>query len=267
MGENRVQSAMVDELIAREGPGVQISIAARRLEDGRTWEHNARQVYPAASTIKLAILIALHQAVDAGRLRLDELRPAQPGQRAQGSGVLTWLTPGLALTLADHAYLMIAISDNTASNVLIDAVGIDVINRSIVDLGSRETVLGRHFLGRTPLPDEGDNVTSAHDLVTLLSAIADGTAASPRSCALMLQTLTLQQYRDELPRLLPATIQFAGKSGWLDILVHDSGLFTGPGGTLAVAVLTAGYPDKHAAGTVIGEIGLALAYEAGIVGL
>jgi beta-lactamase class A len=89
--------------------------------------------------------------------------------------------------------------------------------------------------------------------------VAEGRAASPAGCAWVRDLLTGQQHRDRLARRLPPGVAFAGKSGSLPGLVHDCGLLTGPGGTVAVAVLTRGIPDPYAADAAIGEIGHAAA--------
>ena len=247
------------EALAREaGDGIEIGVAARLVGTERAWRLAADRPFPAASTIKTAILVALYREVDAGRLSLDDTRPVDQAARVPGSGVLTWMRPGLSLPLADLAYLMIAVSDNTASNLLLDAVGIDRVRATIAELGLAATALNRRFLGRAPGPGEPENVASAADLATLLAAIAAGTAAAPGSCARMRATLALQQNRDRLARYLPPTVSFAGKSGTLLGLVHDTGLIATPFGPFAVAVLTRGFADPYAAHDLIGRIALAL---------
>jgi beta-lactamase class A len=178
-----------------------------------------------------------------------------------GSGVLTWLGPGLELSLADLAYLMVAVSDNTASNLLLDAVGFDRVQGTIASLGLVGTALKRRFLGRAPAAGEPENLTTAADLARLLAAIADDSAASPAGCARMRELLALQQDRARLARRLPAGVAFGGKSGSLPGLVHDAGLLTGPADVLAVAVLTRGFPDPYAAEEAIGEVALAMLEE------
>jgi beta-lactamase class A len=173
-------------------------------------------------------------------------------------------TPGLELSLADHALLMIAISDNSASNVLIDAIGAEGILETQRSLALNGTNFGRRFLGRAPERGSPDNVTTAGDLVKLLSAIASGTATSTELCTWMLQMLAMQQFTDRLGRSLPATVTFAGKSGSLDGLSHDSGLLRSSKGTAAVAVLTHGIRDKHEAAMLIGRIGSSVVEDLGL---
>ncbi len=239
---------------------VRRAVVIQRVSDGGRWQMNGEQRFPAASTIKLAILVATARAFDAGLLRPDEVVPISPASRVPGSGVLTWLNDDLRLSIVDLAYLMIAISDNTASNVLIDALGEARIRNEITALGLAGTELNRRFIGRLPDPHEPENWTTAADLVMLLVKIATGAAASPERCRWMRDVLALQQHRDRLARSLPPGVTFAGKSGSLPGMVHDTALLTGPGDTIAVAVLTTqGVDDAYAADSVLGVIGQAAA--------
>lgn len=244
--------------IATAPVGASVAVSVRNLRSGASFGHEETRVFAAASTIKMVILVALAQAVDDGRLGLSDPSAVLTTQKVGGSGVLDWLQTGLELTLRDHAWLMIAISDNTASNVLIDAVGRPASHDVQRSLGLTATSLNRRFLGR--LPDQGapENVATAADLTILLADIAGGTAASPERCAWMLDLLAGQQHTNRLPRHLPEGVTFAGKSGSLDKIAHDAGLLRGPGGEAAVAVLTQGFDDPYAVDAYIGGIGSAM---------
>jgi len=241
--------------------GAGLGVAARLVGRDRAWRWDADRVFPAASTIKLAVLVAAFRDVDAGRLDLDRMVSIEPGAVVGGSGVLAWLRPGLVLPLADLLYLMVAVSDNTASNLVIDAVGLDRIAAVVADLGLRQTALARRFLGRLPDPGQPENLTTAADLVELLSAIAADRAARPAACARMRDLLALQHDRDRLARRLPPAIPFGGKSGSLPGLAHDAGLLDTPAGPLAVAVLTSGVADPYAAHELIGQVALGVVEE------
>ena len=256
----------VERRVAEAGPGRRFGIAARLLGTDRWWRLGADEPFPAASTIKLPILVALHQEAAGGRLDLVAERPIHPAARVGGSGVLANLSPGLRLSLADLAYLMIAVSDNTASNVLLDLLGMDRVRRTMAELGMTRSELGRRFLGRLPEPGEGDNLTTAADLVALLAAVAEGRAADAESCAAMRRTLDLQQHREMLARRLPEGLRFGGKSGWLPGLAHDAGLIEGPGGTLVVAVMTSGFADSYDAHEAIWRILESLIEASGVAG-
>lgn len=243
------------EAIVRDAPG-SWSIAVQGGDGEVLWEHGARQPRLAASTIKLAVLVALFRAVEAGRVRLDERRAMTAADKVGGSGVLRALHDGLALPLDDLAYLMIAISDNTASNLLLDAVGTTGVNAALADLGLRGTTLGRRFLGRAARAGEPENVTTAADLARLLRAILAGRAAGAASCARMLALLREQQHRERLARFLPPTVAYAGKGGTLPGLALDAGILSAPRGPLIVAALAADLPAPFAADESMGHLAL-----------
>lgn len=256
----------VESIVAEAPPETTVGVSVRVVGTGESWGYNDGLVLPAASTIKVTILAALYRDVDAGRVSLDEVVLVDPVAKVEGSGVLTWLRDGLRLPVADLAYLMIAISDNTASNLLMDLVGRPRVQATIDDLGLRDTALNRHFLGRMPDPGMPENLTSAGDLAALMERIAAGTAASAESCARMRATLALQQYRDRLGRFLPEALAFAGKTGSIGDYVHDSGLIETPRGTLGLAVMTKGFSESHAAEAFIGRVAIAAVEGLGVGG-
>jgi beta-lactamase class A len=255
MGTGRARWDEVRRAVAGAPDSVTVAFSARLVGDDEQFTILGDQRLSAASTIKLAILIAFAESVDHGRLDPVQRASVSPADKVAGSGVLNWLHDGLTLTLADLAWLMIAVSDNTASNMLIDRLGVDAIGATCARLGATGTQLNRHFM-RPKGPDDHNYVT-ADDLVMLLIAIAEDRAASPERCAWMRRLLADQQDHDRLARHLPAGVAFAGKSGWQQGLSHDCALLSGPGGTLAIAALTEGFADHHEANALLGRIGLA----------
>lgn len=235
--------------------GITVAVSLHHLEPEERKEYLGHRPFRAASTIKILILIAVARALDSGALDLSSRIIPEPQTRVGGSGVLNWLSRDLSPTLADHAWLMIAISDNTASNVLIDAVGLPAIVSVGRDLGLTETVLHRHFMSTKRRPQDPSNCVSAVDLTAILTAIAADRAASPERCAWMRSLLANQQYREGIARHLPEGIDYAGKTGWQSEIVHDCGLLAGPGGTIALAILTEGYAEPYPAHELMGRIG------------
>lgn len=219
-----------------------------------SWARHGDSPFLSASTIKVAILVAVAQAIDRGALRHDDRRSARPVDTITGSGVLKGLEPGLSLTIDDHAWLMIAISDNTASNVLIEAVGLDAVRAATTSLGLAGTHLRRPFLGVLPSDDLPRNQITASDLVSTLAAILDGRAASTESCQWMRTLLAQQQYVERLGRDLPDGVSFAGKSGSLDGTVHDAAILDGPGGQVIIAILTSGVTQPYEVDAVLGRL-------------
>jgi len=159
-------------------------------------------VLPAASTIKLFIYAAFRRS----RLDPAELSPAED---VGGSGVAEYLqTP---LTLADHAFLMLAVSDNASTNVLLDRLGLDAVAEEISRLGLRNTRVRRKMMTAGP-----ENETTAVDLATGLARLLD----EPFADELLVALRVAADAESFLPHLLPhATI--AAKSGELDSVRHE----------------------------------------------
>jgi beta-lactamase class A len=161
-------------------------------------------VMPTASLIKVPVLVSLYQAVHEGSINLtDRIRYADE-HRCLGSGVLIHLTPGVEMAVRDAAVLMIIISDNVATNMMIDLVGLEQVNVTMRRLGLNKTTLFQR-LGDTKagLDARKMSVSTAREMARLLELIARHEAVSPEASEDMLRIMRRQDYRHELSRLLP----------------------------------------------------------------
>lgn len=239
--------------------GMRLSLAARHLESGSTLDHDADRPVTAASTIKTLILVTVARALDAGTLALDTEIPVRDAWRIGGSGVLNWLHRGITLPLEDHAWLMIAISDNTASNALIETVGLETVQRTATELGVPSLHLGRRFYGYLPEGETNVNEVTARGLTDLLTGIWRDEVASPERCAWMQRLHAEQQHRDRLARHLPEGVTYAGKTGTLDGISHDIAVISGPKGDIAVSALIESTADSYEDDAYLGTLGAAVA--------
>jgi beta-lactamase class A len=239
--------------------GMRLALAARHLGSGSTLDHDADRPVTAASTIKTLILAALARALDAGTLALDTEIEIRDAWRIGGSGVVNWLHCGIALPVEDLAWLMIAISDNTTSNALIETVGLDVIQRTATELDVPSLHLGRRFYGYLPKGETNVNEVTARGLTDLLTGIWTDEAASPERCAWMRKLHADQQHRDRLPRCLPEGVTYAGKTGTVDGISHDIGVISGPTGEVAVSALIESNRGHYEDNIFLGTIGKAVA--------
>ena len=230
-----------------------VALAARHQETGRTWRHNERVVMPSASLIKLPILATFWEAVEAGRIDPDERTDVPAGTSVEGTGVLKALAPGLQPTWSDLATLMITVSDNTATNLIIDRLGMETIQEWIDKAGLADTRLERRMMDRAAMNAGRGNWTSAADMETLLSAVAAGTCVSGDASHRMRRALEAQQIQDRLPRRLGEGVRVANKTGNFADVIHDAGIVTWPGGTLVIAVLTQGMRPAWQAMDAIAE--------------
>lgn len=192
------------------------------LTSGERISRLGNEPFPTASTIKIAILYELFAAADEGRVALDTVRPLTAGARVGGSGILQELTsPSLALV--DYATLMIVLSDNSATNLLIDELGLEAVNRRMRGLG-----LGRIWLQRRMIDLEAaragrENLAAPCDIADLLGAVHAGRALSPASRETML-TILRKPKDTPLTRSVPAGVAIASKPGGLEGVAVDAGL-------------------------------------------
>ncbi|MEX1127578.1 MAG: serine hydrolase [Vicinamibacterales bacterium] len=192
------------------------------LQSGERFERLPDEIFPLASTIKLAILYELFKQADEGRLNLDEVRPLERRHVVGGSGVLTQLTAP-AMPLRDYAILMVVLSDNTATNLLIDAVGMENVTRRMNALGMKTLLLRRKMIDAEAARRGDENVGTPNDLARLLTAMyrSEGlTRASSDAIIEILRKPKTSALRDGVPGNVPV----ANKTGTLEGVAADAGI-------------------------------------------
>lgn len=178
--------------------------ALTELETGQHISIDEDDVMPTASLIKVPILVALYQAVEERRVRLEDRVSYQPEHCVLGSGVLSRLDYGVEMSVRDAAVLMIIISDNVATNIVVDLMSVDYVNEQQRRLGLEQTTLFCRLGGPSMGPDARKmSVSTASETVWLLQLIARHRAVSAEASEDMLRILRRQDYRHKLTRLLP----------------------------------------------------------------
>lgn len=238
----------IDEEIAAQARGFsgQFGLWAYCPDTGETISYAADRPYPSASTLKLMILYTVWAQAALGRLSLEEPLAVQSEDLVSGSGILKELTPGGSLSVRDLATLMIVISDNTASNVLIDRVGLSTINATCGELGLNDTRLYNRFMryvAGNPL-----NSTSPADLGSLLLRVAEHQVLTPTACDEMLDILQRQHFRDYLTRRIPAFFSdnppsLAAKDGTIEGVRNAVGYVRAADRRYVVAIMSEGCTD------------------------
>ena len=192
------------------------------IEAGERFERLPGETFPLASTIKLAILYELFKQADEGRLKLDEPRPLDRRHVVGGSGVLAELTSP-SMPLRDYAVLMIVLSDNSATNLLIDIVGMENVTARMSALGIPGLKLRRRMIDTQAALRGDENVGSPDDVARLLGIIHRGdglTKASRDAMVAILQKAKSSALRDGVP----AAVRVANKPGGLEGVAVDAGI-------------------------------------------
>lgn len=237
--------------LAKDLPKLKPGVFLVDLDTGNYVDIQGQEAVPAASTIKLPILVSFFQAVDEGRIRLDEVLTMEEKHVAKGSGELQDKPVGSKFTALETADLMITNSDNTATNMLIDRLGgIESLNQQFASWQLKQTQM------QNILPDlEGTNKTSARDLVNLMADINQGKLVSLKSRDFMLRIMQQTRNRSLLPRGLGDGAFIAHKTGNIDSVSGDVGLIDMPNGKrYLVGVLVQREADDPQANELIRKI-------------
>ena len=258
-------SGLEQAVNANEAHGsVGVSVISPR---GERWEAKGDTRFPAASTVKIPIMIEIYRGIDRGELKIDDPYIVRPEDQSPGSGVLQHMHAGLQLSLGDLLYLMMSISDNTATNMLIDVAGMDRINATMHDLGMSASTLGRPMRGRLAVEGEQENWATPNDYTTVVKAVLDKQAASPASCQAMITTLPLQQNHRRIGRHVPKSEGYCWgtKTGSNTGVINDVGFVQAPGGTLIIALYSQGSSDAVTGELVLSDIAKAAMQATGIL--
>ena len=245
------------EEIARRVDGV-AGYCIVDLTSGDRFTRLENAVFPTASTIKLAILYELFVQAQEGRLRLDQQKTLDRAAAVGGAGILVELgTP--TLSLRDYAQLMILLSDNTATNVIIDAVGMANVTARMRALGLPDTRLRRKMMDGDAARRGDENVSTPNEMARLLEIFHEGQGLTPASREDALAILKKGR-GSSLARVIPAGVEVASKAGDLDAVRADAGIVLAKNRPYLIAVMTSWLQDDSAGGTAIEDLSRA-AYE------
>ena len=224
-------------------------------------ERNAGEAFPTASTIKLAILCAAMEKIDRGEWKYADTREYTETDKRGGAGFIQNYKLGTKLELKELLHLMITISDNTATAMMIRWIGAMEINGWLDRHGLKNTRL----LSQLPadqaelrrLADKwGLGVTTPREMVSLMEQIADGKAGSPTVCDEMQRILTHQYFNDLIAKQCPPWVSVASKSGAVNQSRSDVGLIHSPAGDITIAVFTKDNLDQSWSDTNEAEVAI-----------
>ena len=201
-----------------------ISAAVRNVAGACEISYRDEVVVSSASVIKIPILVEAVRCLRDGVLSSDAEFVLEDDHRVRGSGVMRCIHAGAAFTLEDLLNLMVIVSDNTATNILIDVLGTDAVNSTMRSMGYTRTALRRKMYDWAMIERGLDNVCAAAEIADLLARIARGEALGGEWDRRMVDILRRQQDTDKLGLLLPEEVKLANKTGSREGVMHDCGI-------------------------------------------
>jgi len=201
-----------------------LGVALLDLTNGQKLLLHADEVFPQASSIKIAVLAELYHQAQSGKLKLTDLYTVESSDRVPDSDIMGGLTPGVTrITLRDLATMMIAVSDNSATNVLIDRLGMDNVNGLMDSLGLTHTRLRRKMMDLKAAGEGRENVSTPREMMTLLQDLYRGKVLNKEMTDDFFKCLST--HKDSfIPRDLPEGLKIANKPGELEGVRNDSGV-------------------------------------------
>ncbi len=239
--------------------GGHLGVAAKNLKTGEVISFNGTEKFPTASVIKLPIMTAFFNMVDQKKIDPDMKVVLAPTDKKPS--LLEFMSNGMTMTIMDAVKLMIVLSDNTATNLVLDRLApthaerMNVVNDFLLQSGLKNTrLLNRLYTMKTKLqtPEAvryGIGVSTPEDMVLLLEKMYSKTLASDTSCSAMFKILNRQEYNNMVPRLLPTQnlkqFDVAHKTGWINETKVDVALVQTERVTYAVAIFVDKHPDHQ----------------------
>jgi D-alanyl-D-alanine carboxypeptidase len=244
-----------------DGHAGQVAVAVRHLEKPESFEHRADEPMPTASLIKFPVMIEAYRQAREGQIDLARMVALREEDKVPGSGILTThFSAGASFSVRDSIRLMIAYSDNTATNLVLDQIGLAATAKYMEELGCPNTKIHSKVFKRetSVFPERskqfGLGSTTAAEMLRLLAMLHQKKLVSPEASDAMREHLLKCDDRKKFPKLLPETVKVAHKSGSVDDIRTDAGIIDTPAGPIALCVLTRDNKDRRWADDNAGDM-------------
>ncbi len=234
-----------------------MGVAIEDLATGDQFFLHEDEVFAQASSIKITVLANPYVQAQQGKLKLTDLYTVQASDLVPDSDIMNGLTPSVTrVTLRDLATMMIAVSDNAATNVLIDRVGMANVNAMLDSLGLTHTRLRRKMMDLEAAKQGRENISTPREMMALLEAIYRGKLLNKESTGDFFKVLSTNK-DSWIPRDLPADLKIANKPGSLEAVRNDSGIVSVEGRPYVIRVMTAFLRNERDGEEAISKVSLA----------
>ena len=262
-----VAAQQIEKQIAQSHADV--GIVFLTLDSKIQWNRNPDESFHAASTMKVPVMIELFHQVREGKARVDETLTIRNEFHSIVDGSVYKLDPaddseadlykaeGQTRTLSQLCELMITVSSNLATNLLIEKLGIDNVRATVHALGADGMKVLRGVEDGKAYEKGLNNTTTARGLAILLTAIAEGKAVDPESSQQMVEILSRQHFNEGIPSGLPPGTKVAHKTGEITKIHHDAAIVYAPR-PFVLVILVRGLTEEKQSAALMGEISRAL---------
>ncbi|WP_435011169.1 serine hydrolase [Tundrisphaera lichenicola] len=249
IAEDSLESRLTPLIQAHKG---KVAVSVKNLETGESFAYHADEPMPTASLIKFPIMVEAYRQSAEKKVDLGQMVTLKEEDKVPGSGILTYhFSDGATFPLLDAVHLMIVYSDNTATNLVLDRIGIGSTAETMEKMGYPNTKAhSKVYKRETSVFPERSKVfglgsTTADEMVRLAEALYKKELVSTEASEAMLKHMEACDDKDKFPRFLPPGTKVAFKTGSVDAARTAAGIITTPGGPVAVCVLTDGNEDKR----------------------
>ena len=239
--------------ISKLDPEISVSMILQNSKSQLLFEKNSKKQVPSASIIKIPILISFFQQVEEKKIKENQKHLLADKERVGGSGNLQFEARSSTFSYLDLATKMISVSDNSATNILIDILGMEDINERISKWEIPNTLLQRKMMDIDAVLKGKQNFTSATDSNTLLLDLLNYNILNKKNGKKALDLLLLCEDNLTIPRKIPKNIPIAHKTGTLDIVRGDSAIIFG-NNTLILTIFVENFQSMEQAEYIIADL-------------
>jgi beta-lactamase class A len=240
--------------IVKLPPSVKISLSVQTVRGQSLFQHRAEAQYPAASVIKIPILVALMKKVEYGSIKLTDTHRLLAPEKIGGSGILMKYPNDTALTIKSLARAMMIYSDNTATNILLNKIGMASVNTLLDSLGMTKTRLNRVMLDTAAVRQGRENYINTLEINTLLQLIYQKKITTKTLCQYMLNFMSQTADRTTIPRFIPPSVKVVHKTGALSYTRGDAAIVMTKN-PFILSVFVQGFESATQAEKIIADIG------------
>ena len=237
--EDLLKAKFVEKLnsVVRSSDAV-VGVAIKELKSGEEFVINGDEIFPQASSIKIHILTELYRQAESGKLRLSDIVPLRESTKVGGGQILTELGLNtVSMSIRDYAVMMIMLSDNTATNMLIDLVGMENVNKNLRALGATRTKLQRVMMDVKAAAEGRENIGTPREVMMVLEKLYRGEIVNRKTCDDMLSIL--RKPKDgPIKAGVPSAVEVANKEGEVEGIRCDVGIVYLPGAPYIICVMT-----------------------------